>query len=109
MSWIKDVILDIIVVFLIASLLVISSSTLTIILWVYTGFLLLGKILYFFIDFLQLKASKSSIPYWFNQLIYAISVTLLLVDENYYLVGAWVLIWILSSIPNVKKLKPKKA
>lgn len=96
MKWIKDAFLDVIIFGIIVAYSISFSNTIEIILWVYTSFLLVGKILYYFIDFLKSKASKSKVPNWFYHFIYISSITILLLSKNYYLSIAWVLIWILS-------------
>lgn len=105
MSWIKSVLLDIIAFIIIVAFAITANEVLLIIIWVYTGILLIGKILYFFVDFLQTKAQKTDVPDWFYHLNYALSVIALAFTGNYYITGAWILVWVLSVIPSIKTAK----
>lgn len=105
MKWIKDALLDVLIFGVIIAYLFTSNTTIEIVLWVYTSFLLVGKILYFFIDFLQTKATKTNVPDWFYHCVYLLSIILLILSKNYYLTAAWFIIWGLSIIPIVTKKK----
>ncbi len=105
MKWVKDALLDIIILGVIVAYTITLNNVLEIILWVYTGFLLIGKILYFYVGFLQSKATKTQVPDWFNHAVYLISIVLLLLSMNYYLALAWGVIWVLSIIPLLNKGK----
>ncbi|MFV1885529.1 MAG: hypothetical protein ACMZ7B_13650 [Balneola sp.] len=105
MNWVKSVLLDIIAFIVIVAFAITSNEVILIIIWVYTGILLTGKILYFFVDFLQAKAQKTDVPDWFYHLNYVLSVAVLAFTGNYYITGAWLLVWILSVIPSIKKRK----
>lgn len=103
MNWLKDAVLDIIIFGIIVAYMITSNNVVEIILWVYTGFLLIGKILYFFIDFLKSKAVKTNVPNWFYHSIYLLTILLLLISGNYYLTVSWFIVWILSIIANIPK------
>ena len=105
MSWVKNALLDIIAFIIIVAFAITASEVLLIIIWVYTGILLLGKILYFFVDFLKAKAQKTDVPDWFYHLNYVLSVAVLAFTGNYYITGAWLLVWLLSVIPTITKGK----
>ncbi|GAB5408932.1 MAG: hypothetical protein BalsKO_12970 [Balneolaceae bacterium] len=105
MNWIKDALLDVLIIGVIIVNLITSNNTIEIVIWVYTSLLIISKILYFFVDFLQSKASKTSVPDWFYHITYFLSITLFILSKNYYLSVAWLLIWILSVIPNFVKSK----
>lgn len=110
MSWFKNALLDIISLIVIIAFTFTSNHVLLIIIWVYTGILLISKILYFFVDFLQTKAQKTDAPNWFYHLNYALSIAFLSYTGNYYITGAWILVWILSVMPSLgssKKTSPK--
>ncbi|MBO6621330.1 MAG: hypothetical protein JJ892_02115 [Balneola sp.] len=96
MSWLKDSILDFVFLGVIISTIFLPSDTSFIIIWVYTGLLLLSKILAVFMPSLQKRASKTNTPNWVYHLIYAISLGALIYIHKWYLAGAWALIWGLS-------------
>ena len=105
MAWIKDSVLDFAVLILIGVFAFTSNDVIQIILWVYTGILLLSKILYFFVGYLKTKAQKTSTPDWVYHIVYLLGIALFAYSTNYYLAGAWFLIWILSLIPTLKTTK----
>ena len=109
MSWIKNALLDILALLLIFALAITANEVLFAIIWVYTGILLIGKILYFFVDFLQTKAQKTDVPDWFYHINYALSVAILAFTGNYYITGAWILVWVLSIVPLIKNTRNKKS
>ena len=105
MAWIKEALLDILSVIVIIAFAFTSHDVLYIAIWVYTGILLLSKILFFFLDFLQFKAKKTSVPNWFYHVIYLLLIITLGYSGSYYLTAAWILIWVLSIIQNPNKRK----
>ncbi len=105
MNWLKDAVLDIIIFGIIIAYTITSNNIIEIILWVYTGFLLIGKILYFFVDFLKSKAVKTTVPNWFYHSIYLLTILLLLISGNYYLTASWFIVWILSIFALIPKSK----
>ncbi len=58
MAWLKDAYLDIVVLLLISLFVVYTNNVLEVILWVYTGLLLLSKILALFMPSLQKRQTK---------------------------------------------------
>ncbi len=108
MSWTKDALLDIFSFLVIVGLVTTSNEVLLIIVWIYTGILLTGKILYFFINFLQTKANKTNVPDWFYHINYFLSILILGFSGYYYLTGAWIIIWFLSIIPLFQQAKVNK-
>lgn len=111
MNWVKEALLDVLSVFLIITFAFTAHDVLYVIIWVYTGILLLSKILFFFVDFLQIRAKKTSVPDWFYHLVYVLIIITLVYSKSYYLTGAWTLIWVLSAIqnPNKKKKESQKS
>ena len=105
MKWVKEALLDILSVFAIIAFAFTSNDTLYVAIWVYTGILLLSKVLFFFVNFLQFKAKKTSVPDWFYHIVYVIAIIILAYSKSYYLTGTWALIWILSIIQNPNKKK----
>lgn len=98
MAWLKDAYLDIIILLFIILYAVTVNQVLEVVLWVYTALLLLSKILSFFMPALKRKASNTTAPNLFYHIIYALSVGIFIYANNYYLGGAWLLVWILSIV-----------
>lgn len=96
MGWIKDAYLDVIVLLFIVVFALYANTVLEVVLWVYTSLLLLSKILAFFMPSLQQKANNTKAPPLFYNIIYALTVAILIYSDNYYLGGAWAVIWIVS-------------
>lgn len=108
MAWFKDVYLDIIVLLVVALFAFYGNTVLEVVLWVYTGLLLLSRILTFFMPSLQRKANSTQAPTLFYHVIYAATVALLIYSAHYYLGGAWGIIWIVSAVSSFSKNKKKK-
>lgn len=107
MGWIKDAYLDVIVLLFIIAFAFYANTVLEVVLWVYTSLLLLSKILAFFMPSLQQRANKTTAPPLFYNVIYALTVAILIYSGNYYLGGAWGVIWIVS-IVSLSSSKKKK-
>lgn len=99
MKWLSQVVLDLLVTIAVAVYALTQNQILYYVIWGYTGLLLLSRILYYFISFLQQKASGTDAPQWFYHLVYGLVNIMLVISSSYYLLAAWVIIWILSSIP----------
>ena len=109
MNWFKDSILDIVFLAVILSTLFYPSNTQFIIIWVYTGLLLISKLLALFMPSLQKRASKTSTPNWIYHTIYALSLGALLYMNKWYLAVSWAVIWILSIVLLSKQTKNTKS
>lgn len=96
MNWIKDAVLDVIILLFIVVFAYTYNNILEVVLWVYTGLLLLSKILALFMPSLQRRASKTQVPPLFYHIIYALTVGVFIYIEHYYFTGAWLLVWLLS-------------
>lgn len=105
MDWIKDIIIDIIALGAISALYFFDNNILLGAVWVYTGLLLVGKILAVFMPSLQKRAQKTETPDWIYHIIYALSIAILLLAQQYYLTGSWALVWLLSIVIVVKSKK----
>jgi len=107
MKWLKDAYLDIVVLLIIVSYAFYPNDVLNIVLWVYTALLLISKLLTFVMPTLNSKANKTSAPPIFYHIIYGLTVAILFYAENFYLAGAWIVIWVVSVISflNTKKSK----
>ncbi|MDR9416258.1 MAG: hypothetical protein RI564_08240 [Gracilimonas sp.] len=96
MAWLKDALLDIIILLFILSYVISANSIIQIVLWVYTALLLLSKILAFFMPSLQQRANKTEVPPYFYHVVYALTVGLFIFGSYYYFAGVWSLIWLAS-------------
>ncbi len=105
MSWIKDTILDLIVLLTIVSLIFFDYSAIVIALWVYTGLLFVSKVLALFMPSLKRRSEKTSTPEWFYHIIYLSSIAILAYVKLYYLSGVWLIIWILSIVSSTRTKK----
>ncbi|MCG8372204.1 MAG: hypothetical protein MI700_01655 [Balneolales bacterium] len=101
--WFKDALLDIAILILFIVFAFTQNEVLTYIVWGYTILLFAGKVLYFFVPFLKQKTSKTTVPNWFYHSIYLGFIIFLLIGKNYYLGSVWLAIWILSTIPTLKR------
>ncbi|MFA5668418.1 MAG: hypothetical protein WC967_04185 [Balneolaceae bacterium] len=106
MNWIKDSILDLIILLVIFSLIFVENNIVVIVLYVYTALLLLGKILALFMPMLKRKADKTETPPWFHHLVYLLSISIFGYIQEYYLMGLWILVWVLS-VATAPKLSKK--
>lgn len=100
MTWIKTVLLDIIVTLLILLAVFTEIPVLDTIVVVYTPIMLALKLLEVFGAGLvnTLRSAAAEPPAWFVYLLYAINVVLLCVAGWWWTAGQWVLIAILSLI-----------
>lgn len=104
MTWIKDSILDLIILLVIFSLLLVENNIIVIVLYVYTALLLLGKVLAVFMPALKRRADNTETPTWFYHLVYLLSISIFGYIQEYYLMGLWILIWLLSVAKAPKSL-----
>lgn len=66
--------------------------------WIYTGLLLSGKVVALLSPSLFKKVNTPDVPGWVYHLLYGATIITLLLFEQRYLAGVWVLIWVLSTI-----------
>ena len=104
-KWIRDSLLDLVTLGIICGFVLTDQIILEIVLWIYSGLLLITKILALSVNFLASKASKTEVPDWFYHSVYAVSTILLFAFQYFYLGGVWLLIWILSFAYQQKKIK----
>jgi|AntDeeMetagen681_2_1112603.scaffolds.fasta_scaffold27016_2 hypothetical protein len=97
MAWLKDAYLDILVLILILAFAFYTNNIFEVVIWVYTGLLLLSKILVFFMPSLKRKANQTNVPPIFHHIIYALTVIIFLYIGKYFFTGAWLIIWITST------------
>lgn len=98
MSWLKDVIVDILATCAIIAAVLTSNFFLKGLVWGYTGLLVFVKLLVYFGDgFMNMmNKAKTSAPDWFTHLLYATNAGVLLYSEWWYLSACWILIWGIS-------------
>ena len=98
MSWLKDVIVDIVTTLVIIAAVLFPNAILSGIVWGYTGLMLLVKLIVVWGDGFRnlMKKSKTEAPEWFSHLLYAINTGLLLGFQWWYAGAGWALIWLLS-------------
>lgn len=108
MSWIKDVLVDIIVSLFIIAAVFFDLSWMEWIIFGYTAILLLAKVIVLAGDnALQLiRKTKTAAPDWFNHLLYAVNTCVLFYAQWWYIAGGWVLIWLFSYLTE-RKLKAR--
>jgi len=107
MSWIKEVIVDIIATAIIIAAVFTSNSILMGIVWGYTGLILLAKIVAFWGNGFQnmMEKAQTNAPDWFTHLLYAINTGALLFFSHWYAGSAWAVIWLLSYLTQRKLSK----
>lgn len=104
MSWIKDVIVDILATAAIIAAVLASNIFLNGLVWGYTGLLLFVKLLVYFGDgFMNMmNKANTSAPDWFTHLLYSINTIALLSFQWWYAGTAWAVIWMLSYLTQRK-------
>jgi len=98
MSWLKNMMVDIIVTLAIIIAVFIDNSILTGIIKGYTILMFLAKLVVSFSDSfapMVKKASKGT-PDWPSHLLYAINIAFLILGAWWYTAMGWVVIWALS-------------
>jgi hypothetical protein len=105
MAWLKDAYLDILVLLFICIFAFYTNSIIEVVLWVYTGLLLLSKLLVFFMPSLNRKANQTEAPPLFYHIVYALTIGIFIYIAKYYLAGAWLAIWIASLVSSSSKKK----
>lgn len=109
MSWIKELIVDLAVTVLIIVAVILSDPWMKYVIWVYTGIMLLTRIVVFSSDsFIQIvNKSKNKAPDWVAHLLYATNTLVLLYFSWWYAAGGWAAIWLFSYLTQ-RKLKARK-
>jgi len=104
MTWLKEVVVDIVATILIIIAVFINQPVLTGIILGYTGLLLITKLIVYFGDsFLNMmNKSKTSAPDWFSHMLYAINTGMLFIFNWWYAGAGWVIIWGLSYLTQRK-------
>lgn len=104
MSWLKDVIVDILATTAIIVAVLSSNVFLNGLVWGYTGLLLFVKLLVYFGDgFMNMmNKAKTSAPDWFTHLLYAMNTGLLLYFQWWYAGAGWGIIWLISYLTQQK-------
>lgn len=109
MSWIKDVLVDLIVTAFIIASIFLEMSWMRWIVIGYTAIMVVAKGIVLAGDSaLQLiRKTKTEAPDWLPHVLYAINTGVLLYGAWWYTAGGWVIIWLLSYLAQ-RKLKASK-
>ncbi|MEL7834648.1 hypothetical protein [Fodinibius sp. Rm-B-1B1-1] len=104
MSWLKDVIVDLLATGVIVAAVLTSNTILSGLVWGYTGLLLFTKLLVYFGDgFMNMmNKTQTSAPDWFTHLLYAINTATLLGFQWWYAGVGWAIIWMISFLTQRK-------
>ena len=100
MQWLKDIFLDIIVLILVIVYSLFTYQALEVILWIYTGLLIIGKVLAFYMPSLNRRANKTTVPGYIYHIIYLLITAALFYSGDIYLAAAWLFIWVISAYQN---------
>ncbi len=98
MSWLKNVVVDIAVTVLVFVTALTSLEWTYWLLAVYTGFMLIIKIIGLIGPAVKSKATPDTPPDWFYHFLYGVNVLVLAYCECWMLVAGWALIWVLSIV-----------
>lgn len=104
MKWIKEIIVDIIVTIAIILAARLQIHWLNLVIVSYTPIMLIMKAIVLFSGGLNqlMKKTKTSAPWWFVHLLYAINVVVLFAI-HWWITGAeWIIIWLLSYLTDRK-------
>ena len=96
MSWIKNAIVDIAITVLIAVMVFTDLNWVYWVLVIYTGFMVLIKVVGLIGPAMKSKVTDETPPTWFYHLLYAVNVALLAWCQCWMLAAGWVVIWLLS-------------
>lgn len=104
MSWLKDVIVDLLATGVIIAAVLTSNTIVSGLVWGYTGLLLFTKLLVYFGDgFMNMmNKANTSAPNWFTHLLYAINTGTLLAFQWWYAGVGWAVIWLISFLTQRK-------
>ncbi len=109
MSWLKSVLIDIVVLVVVAVHVLQGTEWGYWIIVIYTPLLLLLKIVALTSGVAKaVKQPSSAAPNWFFHLLYGVIVVFFLYGNLWLLAGAWAAIWLLSAIQEARKT-PKKS
>ena len=98
MKWLQSVLIDIAITVVILVATVLGPEWATWVVWIYTPFMVLMKVLAFFGSGMvgAFKPGQAAPPPWFLHLLYAVNTGALLVNSWWIWAAQWALIWILS-------------
>lgn len=106
MSWIKDVVVDLIVTAFIITSAILLETWMWWVVIIYTAVMLLAKVVVLAGDnALQLiRKTKTDAPDWFPHLLYGLNTATLIYGEWWFAAAGWLGIWVLSFLAQ-RKLK----
>ncbi|NND71060.1 MAG: hypothetical protein HKN43_05730 [Rhodothermales bacterium] len=96
MKWLKNAIVDVAVTIAIVVMVFTDLEWIYWVLAIYTGFMVLIKVVGLIGPAVKSKTTPETPPNWFYHVLYAINVGVLAWCQCWLLAGGWALIWILS-------------
>lgn len=106
MEWIKQIIVDLFALIVIASAVLYEQTVLTYAVYVYTFLMALARLLSLVSANLRAITDKkgSEVPLWVYHLIYAATSGILIYGKWYITAAGWIFIWITALISHRKKV-----
>lgn len=98
MRWLKNVVVDIAATILVVFTVVSALEWAYWLLAVYTGFMVIVKIIGLLGPAVKSKKTDETPPDWFYHVLYAVNVIVLAYGKYWLLAGGWGLIWVLSIV-----------
>jgi len=108
MKWIKQVVVDLLATAVIAIAVLFPNQSLTYIVYIYTGLMVIARTISLVSDNFQKITSKkvSEAPIWFHHTLYAANVALLAYGGWFITASAWVFIWAVAAYVHKRSFKP---
>ena len=104
MNWLSEVIVDIMVTMFIAVSIWLGDIWMWWVIAVYSGLLLIAKGVVLTGDgFLSRTQKSQHAPDWFLHILYGVNLVLLAIAGWWYLLAAWILIWLFSFLSQRKQ------
>lgn len=106
MQWLKQIIVDLLAIVVIALAVFYDASYLSYVVYIYTALLVIARLFALFSDNFNAitKKNVSEAPLWVYHLIYGITVLLLGIGGWYITAGGWIFIWIAASIVHKRSI-----
>lgn len=100
MQWLKQIIVDLLAIVIIALAVFYDASYLSYVVYVYTALLVVARLFALFSDNFNAitKKNVSEAPLWVYHLIYGITVLLLGIGGWFITAVGWIFIWVAASI-----------
>lgn len=106
MEWVKQIIVDLLALIVIAFAVLFEYPVLTYIVYVYTSLMIIARLFSLFSSNFRAITQKkvTEAPIWVYHLIYALTIAVLLFGQWYIAATGWAFIWISAIIIYKKKL-----